>query len=493
MRDVESLYYKLFSIPKPHVMFTISLSVALLSSIIQRQAILVWLSSIAAATIAVKFLKLKFDAKRVAFFALLITLLSLPSLLIFHTPIGSFFFFLAVMYFCSEAGLLRAAALSTATYLALDPSIATLIVALVSSALFFAYLRVLNVNIGKVNIRSFVESFVLFWLTSNASYMEKYLAATAENFVGRVRCLSFGNAKLISTDFHPGPFRNVGGAKLVKVLDGIYLHSPTSHARNPVSSEDVKKIASAVSCGSIKLKPLKPFKLSGKKFDVYCFPFDKVRLIMVSGKEAIDDFSISCDHFVVDCHNAHKAGWDVSEEEMSEIRELISRAAKVESSEANLRYALVKLQVETESICNYVAALLLDYGGERYAIVVFDSNNVKREFRRYVEEQFAQLGYSAIVASTDNHEKTGVRAKESYKAAGECSEDWKIVDKLVELCKKAELRSAKCSYAESKVRVRVMGERFLHDSRLALLQSAKFIAIFLVLAIVPFMLAALQG
>ncbi len=493
MKSFENLYYKLFSIPKPGVMLTSSLATALLLSVFHSSVIKLWLAVFLVSLLGTKIVGLKFDLKRTSFLAIFISLISFSSLILGGNTAASSFILYITFYFCSERKL-TSFLLSAFPYLIVDASVETATILLVSATLLGIYLRILGTRVGKIKIRDFVESFVLFWLTSNAEYLERFLMKHSDEFEGRVRCLTIGNVHLISTDFHPGPFRNVGGAKLVKRLsnnNSVYLHSPTSHARNPVSEEDVAKIAAAVECSGEPVKPFKPFTIHGERFDVHCLPFDTLRLIFVSGKEHIDDFIIEFDDFVVDCHNAYEADYDPNSGEVKEIVQLVSMAEKKESSEVeNFRYGFVKIDAESESICQYVAAVLLDYDGERYAIVIFDSNNVDLEFRRHVENLFAEIGYKAIVVSTDNHEKTGVRAKQSYKPAGRCEEDWRIVETLAGKCSNVEMTEGECAYSEGRVKVRVMGEKFLGDAELAAKEKAMMmIANFLGFAILNYLLA----
>ncbi len=475
MRSFETLYYKLFSIPKPGVMFTLSLLLALLLSLLDVRLLVLWVATFLVALILTKVARLWFDIKRISFLALLISSISLPAVLLKGNIAASSFLLFITMYFCSERKGISLA-LSTIPYIAIQPTLTTLLILAFSAIALFLYLRFLDIDVGTVNIREFVESFIPFWLTSRADYIEKFLIKRSEKFTGRVRCLSTGNASLISTDFHPGPFRNVGGARMVRELSRgrrVYLHSPTSHARNPVSKEDVLRIANSVKCSGTVLKPLKPFSIHGKNFDVYCFPFDKIKLILVSGKKHIDDFLVLSDHYVVDCHNAYESGYDPSKTDVEEISALLKAVEKRRALEVEIaRSALVKLEVSTESICSYVAALLLEFDGDRYAIVVFDSNNIDLKFREYVEGSFKKIGYRAIVLSTDNHEKTGVRAKQSYKPAGWCDEDWKIVETLIDECKNAKLEKTLPTYTESQVEVRVMGEKMLMDSEIAASEKA---------------------
>jgi putative membrane protein len=493
MKSFENLYYKLFSIPRPGVMLTSSLAAALLLSIFHPSVIKLWIAVFLVSLLGTKIVGLKFDLKRISFLAIFVSLISFSSLILGGNIAASSFILFITFYFCSERKL-TSFPLSAVPYLIVDVSVETVAILLVSAILLGIYLRVLSARVGKIKIRDFVESFVLFWLTSNEEYMERFLLKHSEEFEGRVRCLTIGDVRLVSTDFHPGPFRNVGGAKLVKRLSresSVYLHSPTSHARNPASEEDVAKIAAAVECSGEPVKPFRPFTIHGERFDVHCLPFDNLRLIFISGKEHIDDFIIEFDDFVVDCHNAYEPEYDPSSDEIGEIVQLVSMVKKKESSEVErFRYGFVKIDAKSESICEYVAAVLLEYDGERYAIVIFDSNNVGLEFRRHVENLFAEIGYRAIVVSTDNHEKTGVRAKQSYKPAGRCEEDWRIAENLADKCSNVEMIEGKCGYSEGRVRVRVMGEKFLRDAELAAREKAlPMIANFLGFAIVNYLLA----
>ncbi len=340
-------------------------------------------------------------------------------------------------------------------------------------------------------MREFAESFVKYWLTGVAKYAEEILLRNSEEFEGMVKCIRMNDFKLVSTDFHPGPFRNVGGAKLVNFFDlpnTVYIHSPTFHGRDPVSEEDIVRIRKALSCNGIDLKPMRPFELESKNFRVYCLPFDKKRLIFVSGKERIDDFVLESENFVVDCHNANFFG-DLEAEEVREIEQLVRKAEimHLEPSD-NVKGAFIKISGETESISRYVSAVLLDYGSFKYAIVVFDSNNVDLQFRQIVERRFGELGYRAIVCSTDNHSKTGIRVKEAYIPAGGSAKDKELLEQLLESCKKAEFESVDFRYSESLVRARVLGS--LKDEIEKLSEKAgRYVYIFFIFIFISWLLS----
>ncbi len=482
--NAEKLYRKLFVLPKKGTVVGIFLITTIFLFILENKIIIfetLLLLTIAASR---KLLGLKFDVKRSLFLTTLISFLSFISYKVFGTFSGSFFLLLAVIHFCSERGAIYSALVSSIPFLLLDfRSIPFLFISFI---LFYAYLLYLDFG-WNFGLRKYIEGFIRFWLTSDPSFVESVLSENSKVFEGKVRCLGIGNAKVISTDFHPGPFRNIGGAKLIDFLDlpnSVYLHSPTTHEKDPVSREDVLRIKNALKCDMEYLRPKRPFEIEGRNFKIFCLPFDKIKIIFVSGKKGIDDFEVESGNFVVDCHNANFYG-ALSKEEVEEIRDLVKKAEKIETDFVEAKYAFVKAYVESESIVNYVSAILLDMG-ERFAIVIFDSNNVDLIFRNKVEEEFAKIGFKTIVCSTDNHSKTGIRIKEAYKPAGGCKKDYEILENLIEKCKSVKFEKSDFTYSESKVAVKVLGD-LLREFEKVSEKSDRYIRLFLLLAIISFL------
>jgi len=484
--SVIDLSRKLFVLPGVEILAVLYSILAVISFIFELRAFLFLLILTATIVLAIKLLKLRFNAKRVLFLSILVSTLSFLSFAISGSFSGSFFLLLAVIYFCSERGLVPSVITSSIPFLILEPM--SIIVLILSTALFFAYLRILSISIGNSTLREFVESFVKFWLTNNPEYAEEILKKNAELFKGRLRCLKLNDFKVIATDFHPGPFRNVGGARLVNILnspDSVYLHSPTSHERDPVSEDDLRIIRDALKFEFTEIFPMKPFELESENFKILCFPFDKIKLILVSGKRRIDDFTLDSANFVVDCHNANFFG-DLSESEIEEIRELVRRAEMMENERVDsVTGSFIKLKAESESISSYISAILLDYGFEKYAIVIFDSNNIDLQFRKLVEERFADLGFKAIVCSTDNHSKTGIKVRESYKPAGACKEDYEYLKLLLEESKNVKFENIRFFYSESAAEVRVLG-KVLKEIEAVAGRSAGYVYLFFIFTFLGF-------
>lgn len=490
--SIVELSKKLFVLPNARILTVPYVLLAFSSFLIDLKALLFFITLTVTIACSIKLLKLRFNIRRLLFLSILVSLLSFFSFSIFDSFSGSFFLLLAVIYFCSERGLVASALVSAIPFLILEPQ--SLPIILLSATFFLLYLQILSVKVKNSTLREFVESFVKFWLTNNSKYAEETLKRNSELFKGRVRCLTINNFRLISTDFHPGPFRNVGGAKLINFLDSqnsAYLHSPTSHERDPVSEEDLRAIRDALSCNGIEMMPGEPFELESDNFKVFCFPFDKMRLIFVSGKRKIDDFLLDSKNFVVDCHNANFFG-ELNESEIAEIRELVRRAEKAKFEPARLvKGSCMKINARSESISNYISAILFDYSSVKFAIVIFDSNNVDVSFRELVERKFGELGFKAIICSTDNHSNTGLRVKESYKPAGACEEDYKFLDLLLEKVRNAEFENLFFRYAESRVEARIIGGT-LKEIEVLANRSGKYVYLFFIFVFLSFLLAPLS-
>lgn len=466
--NFEDLYKKLFSIPSNKFLAIFTAKTLLVSLIFN--TILIWICIFFSTILAIVFAKTRFNLRRTLFFSNIITFLA-TMLSFLKVPEAVTFLLVSTMYFCSERKIL--AQIFSASMIFALQSYKAVMTYLTSLIFLFIFLKIINKNYGKINIKEFVENFILCWLTSDPSFLEKVFERWSEVREGRVRCVCVNDFKIFTSDFHPGPFRNIGGSKILKNISkgkAIYLHSPTSHEMDPVEEFDY-----SLDCKE-KLEPMKPFKIEGENFEIFCIPFNKIRLIFVSGKKFIDDFELKSRNIVVDCHNSYMYNCKVDVEEI----ERLVRLAENEKIERvnNKKFSFVKIYAESESICNYVAALLFDFD-EKFAVVVFDSNNMLKDFRDFIVNEFKKIGYTAIVSTTDNHEKTGIRARVSYKPAGSDKKDYEVLAKLLDECKKAEMMESEFYFGEKIVKAKVLGSS-LRDSEIAVKEWRKLTATFLI-------------
>jgi len=342
---------------------------------------------------------------------------------------------------------------------------------LIGFALGLAYLLYLNRNIRGFNVSEYFKSFLLSWLSDDPQHFERVLEKNGRIFKGWVKRLNIGDLTLVTTSFHPGPMRNIGGSKLVGRVfsnNAVYLHSPTGHELNPVSGKDVEKIIATLQSipKGKKLEPMKPFDIEGRKFLLRVFPFEDFRLMFVIGKECIDDLPYELNDFagrfgesiVVDSHNAYCKRFKA---DVSELKYLIEKAFEIETEQTGLRYTFKSYRLETQTICGNVVVILLDYKDEKHAIVVIDGNNINIDFRKRLEGLCSEWGYKATIVTTDNHSKTGIQAKVGYKPVGFDERDEHLFDILEDCFKSAEFVDCDGVFFEKKkVDVKVVGKDF---------------------------------
>lgn len=499
---MEKFYSKLFSTPKEFVSAgVIAISIALASflngsgSFFGMRYLFLSLATLFVLLIYRRFLRLAINKRRLLFFVMVVLIFieffDILSVHVFGKDLivlapASITALLAVsFYFTSESSELKSTLASFMLSILLYPisyelsfqaphrSLGYTLTALIGSILGYLFIRYLDKDFEFFNVKRFLKAFLLFWLTCDAEYFERELRKIGIRFKGWVKCLRIGKVRLISTSFHPGPLRNIGGAKLVdrilsSIENSIFLHTAVGHELNPVDANNVAKIVSAVKCDDVELKAEKPFEIEGNRYILRVFPFGKVRLMILIGKQESDDLPfelnglIDKDVMLVEAHSAHKPNFEVSDDYIEEVKELIERSKNVKTGKANLKYFFKRIEAETRNICGYIAILILDYGNEKHAILMLDGNNVDLGFRNEIEEFCREKGVIATVVSTDNHSKTGISPKIGYKPVGADEEDRKIVfEFLKDVFENLRLEDCEdIGYGYNEVKADVMGKRF---------------------------------
>ncbi len=527
---MERFYSKLFSTPKELVSTVVTaISIVLASflngseSFFGTRYLLLGLICLAILLVYRKFLGMAINKKRLLFFVMVILIFIevfdavsvhiLSKDLVVLAPASITALLTVTFYFISEASELKSALASFLLSVILYPisyvfsfqaphrTLGYVLTSLIGSVLGYHFLRYLDRDFEFFNVKRFLKAFLLFWLTCDAEYFERELRRVGVKFRGWVKCLRIGRARLITTSFHPGPMRNIGGAKLVgKILsefeNSMYLHTAVGHELNPVDEENVERIVSAVRCDGLRLKAERPFEIEGEHYVLKVFPFGKVRLMILLGKEVTDDLPYELNETVgrnvmlVEAHSAYGKEFEVGEEHVRDAKELIKRALNVKTEEIELQYFFWKERLKSENLCGYVSTLVLDYGGERHAIIMLDGNNVSLDFRREIEKFCRMKGVKATVISTDNHSKTGISPKIGYKPVGADESDRKAVFNFLERVF-SNLKFEKCEnilYGYNDVEAVVMGKRFFELVELAF-RSVGEKAIYLFFAMIAFQFA----
>jgi len=532
---LERHYSNIFTLPRKRFTILLGILNIAIASLLYGTAraffaqryLLLGLSFIILILLVGKIIRMAFNGQRILFLALMMLIfVEVFDFIVYHTdfpylialtPAIISSFLVIILYFTSEASEETVAAASISLILLIYPInyyfsfefpsrfhifaltgiyVALTVLGTVTGSL---YIQFLDKDVG-FNIKDFLRGFLLFWLTSDPKHLEDKLQTIKRTCQGWVRCLSIGTVQLVSTSFHPGPFRNIGSATMVKKIlargNTMYLHSATNHDKNLVSHLEVQSIINKIDCPGSNLQAKRPYRVANRSFTLTVLPFEQFSVMIISGNRVIDDLTSAVqdyadqygDILIVDAHNAHQKGYEVHQGDISAINDLIDHAVNTSSEPRTLTYSFFKEQVSTPNICDYLALLLLDYGEQRYGLLMIDANNIDREFRERVEHYMRRRGIEPIVISTDNHIKTGLPPKLEYKPAGADRGDVRAVFSFLDAIDfHAPTENGTISYMKASVEADVIGKNFLNDlEKAAALLGQK--AMYLFFAIIGFQL-----
>ncbi|WP_457591902.1 DUF2070 family protein [Geoglobus sp.] len=499
---LEKFYSKIFSVPKKRVSVAIGVTSIVLASYLNgisgksffaMRYFFIGLALIALLILAGRVMGSGFNSRRIFFFALfMLVLVELGDVIAIHllnpelivaSPSAIAFILSVALYFTSErfsylVPLTVLALLYPVDYLfsfsAPHRGVAYAISSLAGVFLSHIFISFLSRKAGRIVVSDILRDFVLYWLKGEPTVFERRIKMYSEIRDGRVFVVSVGDTRILIPEFHPGPFRDIGGAKLVEKALGKYemfLHGVSTHATNPATEEDVDRILSS-SPELVNASPKKPYSVSGKRFRMKVYPFDRFSVIIIHGIESIDDIPSEvrelAERFfpnpvVVDAHNAHVERYEVSSEDMAEIYLLLEKASEVEPEGCErLEVSFSSTVYESQSVCGRLALLLMSFDGEKHGLLMVDANNMERELREYLENTGRKYGVELDIVTTDNHSKTGVSPKVGYRPAG--MEDAEVIESfLVSAIEGAEFRPADVRFGFEDVRISVMGERFFRE------------------------------
>ncbi|MGC8564647.1 MAG: DUF2070 family protein [Fervidicoccaceae archaeon] len=294
---------------------------------------------------------------------------------------------------------------------------------------------------------------------------------------------------VVISNVHPGPFKNVGGAKLVKVLDSrmrelgyemMFLHGVGGHENDPASTGEVEKIAASIEaslegrgwkkCGE---ESSEPFFAERGDVEVAGFSFGKCPPILIISRKtsSMDDIPENVakkigdiSGIIVDSQNKFDGEISWSDEVIEDIRKLIQNIHGNPCT-PRIGYSSVP-QREIDPSGGEIGTLGLrvltvECEGKRGALIVIDGNNMKGEARKSLEDAAKSLGYDVVmVATTDNHENTGGAKGRGYRVVGETVPASLLVSKLIQALRESEKNSSKraVEFSAIRVRIKVMGE-----------------------------------
>ena len=204
--------------------------------------------------------------------------------------------------------------------------------------------------------------------------------------------------------------------------------------------------------------------------------------MIISGINAIDDLPSAIQEYadelgeiiIIDAHNAYKQAYNITVDDIEEIKTLIATAAHMNSKSCSPYHLFIKNKISSTNICGYLAMLVLDYGKVKYAIFMIDSNNIEKKFRDKIKHFLETKGLKSVIVSTDNHLKTGMPPKLEYEPAGADESDVMAVFDFLKkinfdnINEKGEIR-----YNKKTVSAKIIGKNFFDSLEKAILLVGK--------------------
>ena len=312
---------------------------------------------------------------------------------------------------------------------------------------------------------------------------------------GKVRLYLIEDSRkylIVVSDFHPGPFRNVGGGILVEKLvarglrsgyDVIFIHGVGSHERDPVSSEDVEKIVDEVfrTASSLRAEKIGGGLTPGRlevgdiKITAYSLGVGPPLAIVSRVNSASDDIPLEIAERIdnkgfvlVDAQNKFDGALRWTEEDVVSLQKALDVLSGLEPCgdfEIGIGRADTSLvdPLRLELGAGGIAAVVTRCGARKNLLLVFDGNNMDSTFYKKLIDRFAG-SYDLVEAiTTDTHASTGMGVGGGgYRTVGSGirhEELFRLVDKAVAAAESS-LGVKRGAYKELEISARVFGPNF---------------------------------
>jgi len=298
-----------------------------------------------------------------------------------------------------------------------------------------------------------------------------------------------GRHVVVVSDFHPGPFRHIGGGMLVDILNReveklgftfTFLHGVGSHERDPVSQHAVSKIVNAVKDALHYMQDgapasgVAPTKVVVGDVKLVGFSLGTLPHLAVVSRvdSATDDIPLWVArrveggmYVLVDAQNRFDGvvRWrEADVENLAEAIKALHEAPRCGSFEIGVGKASAEhidplgLEIGPAG----VSAIAVTCDGRRGLLIVFDGNNLDGQLYDELVKRYGSRYDVVEIATTDTHRSTGVGFGKGYRVVGERLSHRRILEVADRAVKAAEasLGPHRVSYRRLEVEAEVLGE-----------------------------------
>jgi putative membrane protein len=405
-------------------------------------------------------------------------------------------------------------------------------VSFVFSFAFLIYVERIGIRTLGVSPLLVFRAFLRDWLDGDFSRFENYLEVFGVNTSVNLCVLSFRSktsrkvkGTLIVPDFHPGPFLNIGSSALPYMIKRVVestvggvaavAHGVSGHERNLVSQQESEKVI-------VKIQSMLTHTPSGSGVSpilrsiagcatATCQVFDKSALVtMTTAPHDTEDIDFEIGELLrrsarrlfkglvlVDAHNSLGQVTVMSQDKLNDLAQSAKLAIK-STKGARLRSAYVgvahtmlrEVSLKEGMGPGGIAVFWINVGGESYAYVVFDSNNMASGLRERILSTLRDMGaVDAEVMTSDTHMVNGiVSARFGYHPIGAATDPDVIMASIRKAADEAKknVEPVEASLTCSEVQVRTLGLSSFSQLTSFVLKTARltFAALFPVVLVI---------
>lgn len=367
------------------------------------------------------------------------------------------------------------------------------------------------------------RAFLADWLEGKNDELESYLSEIGVETEIDVSAFTFRHkdskrvkSVVLVSNFHPGPFTNVGSSVLPflfqRVIEerfgaiALVPHGVSGHELNLVSQEQNAKVIGWVLSNLENTtyydEATPVIRVNNGIATATSQVFDGRALVtMTTSPQDMEDVpydvgkqiaATAQGHFrgvaLVDAHNCLTGPITMSAEKIGALKEVT--LATLEASAKRQGHAF-KVGVARKILADFtlrdgigpggIAALAVEVDGQRFAYVTIDGNNMIKGLREAILEKVKQTGFDdAEVMTTDTHMVNGiVHAPLGYHMIGEVIPWSSLVAEVAIACQNAiaNLESSEVGVISGQVTVTTLGSKSLRRVMRLVYRISKLIAL----------------
>jgi putative membrane protein len=394
----------------------------------------------------------------------------------------------------------------------------------------FVYVEETGIKRIKIPPLMIFKSFLMDWLDRKNEHIENYLERLSVIHPIKVSTISFksknsGKIKgiIVVSNFHPGPFLNVGSSTLPYLIQRIIEkkyetivavpHGISGHELNLPSQKQneiiIKKVLELINRSSFGNKNSKFIRAQSGKAQASCQLLNNNALITITlSPFDMEDISPNICSFIseglkrnfneliiIDAHNSLENLSFIDEEKTMDIVNSVNASMEIALNEkpCSIELGVAKLNLEDFSLSQGIGpgglrVFLIKAYDQLSSYIVVDGNNMKAGLREKILKAIKELGVEdGEIMTTDTHMVNGlISSKFGYYPVGYAIDQKKFLEAILEGVKiaKRNLEEVEVSCASEEIKVKTLGLKTVESLSEFVKKVARFTLIFTAITIV---------